>query len=182
MVFIHDTIVARQLGAGDRRADRADPRRARAADVPAAEVDAGDAAAGSADQRAEREVQGRQTAPAAGADEILPREQNQSFGILPAAAAAAAGLHLAVLHAAHGPEEAHLRRTAPRSTWLQLGHPTSEAARYHDRRSHATSSRCAHLPDEVHRIDALPEGARPPRVGEVPLHPRHHQQGDAASR
>ena len=41
----------RQLGPGDRRPDRADPRRARAADVPAAEVDAGDAAARAADRR-----------------------------------------------------------------------------------------------------------------------------------
>ena len=65
-----------------------------------------------ADKRAEREVQGGQTAPAAGDDEILPGDKNQPIGILPAAAAAAAGLHLAVLHAAHGPQEAHLRPAA----------------------------------------------------------------------
>ena len=38
----------RQLGPGDRRADRADPRDPRAADLQAAEVDAGNAAAGAA--------------------------------------------------------------------------------------------------------------------------------------
>ncbi len=80
--------------------------------LQAAEVDAGDAAAGAADERAQREVQGRQTAPAAGDHELLPGEQNQPARLLPAAAAAAAGLHLAVLHAADGPEEAHLRPAA----------------------------------------------------------------------
>ena len=61
-----------------------------------------------ADAGDQRALQGRQTAPAAGADEVLPGEQNQPAGLLPAAAAAAARVHLAVLHAAHGPEEAHL--------------------------------------------------------------------------
>ena len=41
----------RQLGAGDRGADGADPRGARAADLQAAEVDAGDAAPGAPDRR-----------------------------------------------------------------------------------------------------------------------------------
>ena len=43
---------------------------------------------------------------------LLPGEQNQPVRLLPAAAAAAAGVHLAVLHAAHGPQEAHLRAAA----------------------------------------------------------------------
>ena len=74
-----------QLGAGDRGADRADPRDPRAADLQAAEVDAGDAAAGAADEGDKREVQGGQTAPAAGDHEVLPGEQNQPAGLLPAA-------------------------------------------------------------------------------------------------
>ena len=46
MVFIHAHIVGGQLGTRDRRADGADPRGPGAADLQAAEVDAGDAAAG----------------------------------------------------------------------------------------------------------------------------------------
>src|SRR5204862_928496 len=85
-----------------------------AADLQAAEVDAGDAAPRPRDAGAQREVQGGQAAPAAGAHEVLPRAQNQPARVVSAAAAPAARLHLAVLHAAYGSEVRHLRKAAAR--------------------------------------------------------------------
>ena len=143
MVFIHATSWS-GAGARDRGADRADPRGAGATDLQAAEVDAGNAAAGAGDQRAEREVQGGQTAPAAGDHEVLPGEQNQSPGLLPAAAAAAAGVHLAVLHAAHGPEDRHLRAAAASPTTTRCTAP----ARLRPRAPCAQES---HVPTQVRR-------------------------------
>src|SRR5205807_932134 len=84
------------------------------------------------------EVQGRQAAPAAGADEVLPGEQNQSVRLLPAARAAAARIHLAVLHAAHRPEEAHLWQE-PRRT-LQRAPPCGDF----ERRAPAFEIPCEH--------------------------------------
>ena len=122
-------------------------------------MDAGDAAAGAADQRAEREVQGRQTAPAAGDHEVLPGEQDQPACLLPAARPAAAGVHLALLHAADRPEARHLR-------------PAAEAVlpRRALRRPHLR------YPGEGLGGNGLQR--RLPRLGQVPVHPRHHRQGD----
>ena len=54
------------------------------------------------------EVQGGQAAPAAGDDEVLQGEQRQPFELLPTARRAAAGLRLAVLHAAQEPARGYL--------------------------------------------------------------------------
>ena len=75
-----------------------------------------------ADQGAAGEVQGRPSAPEPGDDEVLPGEQGQPVRVVPAPGAAAAGVLLAVLHAAQGPEDRHLRSRGahpggrPRST------------------------------------------------------------------
>ena len=171
MVFIHDNVVGGSWGAGDRRADGADPRGARAADLPAAEGDAGDAAAVSADRGAEREVQGRQTAPAAGDHGVLPGEQNQPAGVVPAAAAAAAGVHLAVLHAAHRPEARHLWQAAARPLLERAGAPDPAQRRNPGERGDAR--RNAHqrpVGNQLQRGGAA--------LGEVPVPAGHHRKGD----
>ncbi len=115
---------------------------------------------------AEREVQGGQTAPAAGDDEVLPGEQNQSFGILPAAAAAAAGVHLAVLHAAHGPEDAT-------SAGRQLREFYGSRITQRNPRTRPCHVRRTQL--QGHREIELQHGRA--ALGEVPVPAGHHEQG-----
>src|SRR3954469_12629356 len=89
------------VGVVDRRADGARPDRAGAPDRPPDPLDAGDAGAHARDEGDPAEVQGRQEAPAGRADEVLPREQDQSRGVLPAAARSDPGFLCALLR----PEE-----------------------------------------------------------------------------
>ena len=99
LVFFHDN-VGLSWGTVDHRPDRracgCDPA-AGAQPVP---LHAGPAEARPGDEEAAGEVQGRQAAAQPGDDEVLPGEQGEPVRVLPAAGAADAGLHLAVLHAA----------------------------------------------------------------------------------
>ena len=80
------------------------------------------------------EVQGRQAAPAAGDHEVLPGEQGQPLASCLPLVAAAAGLHLAVLHAAHGPAAGHLPGTTARKAWHDVPRHTARRRRRRDRR------------------------------------------------
>src|SRR6185312_14932602 len=84
------------VGVVDRRADGHRPPAARAADGQADPLDAEPAAPRAADEGDPEEVQGRQEAPAGRADEVLPREQHQPGLVVPTAAGAVPGLHLAL--------------------------------------------------------------------------------------
>ena len=96
------------MGAVDHRADDRRAPRPPSADAAPVQVHAGAAEAPARDQEAAGQVQGRQAAPESGDDEVLPGEQGQSPGLLPSADRADAGLHLALLHAAEGPQARHL--------------------------------------------------------------------------
>ena len=88
------------------------------------------AAAPAGDEGDPGEVQGRQAAPAAGDDEVLQGEQRQPAGLVSADGGPAAGLHLAVLHAAPEPARRYLpaacRPLTSRRTWRRI---TSRFAR-----------------------------------------------------
>src|SRR5436305_2044414 len=68
--------------------------------VPAGPLDAGTSAAGAGNEAAPGALQGRQAAPAAGDDEVLPGARSESAWLVPPARAAAAVLLLALLPAA----------------------------------------------------------------------------------
>ena len=82
-IWFHDT-VGLTLGVVDRRAhrDRADP--ARAGHGEADPLDAEPAGARAGDEGDPAEVEARQAAPERGADEVLPGEQDQPGGLVPA--------------------------------------------------------------------------------------------------
>ena len=97
-----------QLGHLDHRADAARARRAAPRHLQVVEVDDPAAAARAADEGDAEEVQGGPAAPAAGDDEVLPRELGQPVRLLPADDRAAAGVPVALLHAARRPPVRHL--------------------------------------------------------------------------
>ena len=87
------------VGVVDRRHDGRRPDAARAADDPADPLDAVAAEARAADEGDPEEVQARPAEAERRADEVLPGEQDQPGCLVPADAAAAAGLHRPLLHA-----------------------------------------------------------------------------------
>ena len=101
------------MGDVDHRPDHRGARGADPTDAEAVQVDAEPAAPAARDQGDPGQVQGRQAASEPGDDEVLPGEQGQSPGLLPTARLPAARLPGAVLHAADGPQEGHLRRVLP---------------------------------------------------------------------
>ncbi|CAA9534579.1 MAG: Inner membrane protein translocase component YidC, long form, partial [uncultured Solirubrobacteraceae bacterium] len=102
-----------RLGRRDRGADRGRAGRPAPARVQAVPVDAGDGPAAARDQGAAGEVQGRPRAPQPGDDEVLPGEQGQPAGLLPADHRAAPGVPRALLHAAGGSAARHLPEEEP---------------------------------------------------------------------
>src|SRR5436190_7588665 len=106
------------LGVGDRHAHgaRADPARAARDQADPLHADAAEARAG--DEGDPAEVQARQAAPAGRADEVLPRDQGQSRGVVPAARAPTPGLLRALLRA-----EGLLEASAERVTLVDGDRP-----------------------------------------------------------
>src|SRR6185437_12779319 len=76
------------VGVVDRRVDGDRPDAARAVDGQADPLDAEPAALRAADEGDPEEIQGRQEAAERRADEVLPREQRQPGGVVPADARA----------------------------------------------------------------------------------------------
>ena len=136
------------MGLVDRGDDDRDPRRDAAADVQAVSLDAASAAAHAGAEVDPGQVQGRQAAPAAGGHEVLQGEQRQPVGLLSPAGRAAAGVHLALLHAARGPANQHLPE-----------HP-------------------ACLPGFAPRVVGAHDSLWPEQRRELPVHLGHHEQGD----
>src|SRR3954471_4129166 len=96
------------MGSRDHRADGADPLAAAAADAQAVALDVPDGPVHAGDQKTARQARLGPAAPAAGDAGVLQGEQDQPARVGPAGAGAAAGLPLAVLHAAHRPAARHL--------------------------------------------------------------------------
>ena len=103
--FFHDDLGLR-LGHVDHRADRAGAGGPAPRHLQVVEVDDPAAAARAADEGDAEEVQAGPAAPAAGDDEVLPRELGQPVRLLPADDRAAAGVPGALLHAAGRPPAA----------------------------------------------------------------------------
>ena len=101
------------MGHVDRLPDAAGAGDPAPGDVQVVEVDDPPAAAGAADEGDPDEVQGRPAAPAAGDDEVLPGELGQPVRLLPPDGRAAAGVPVALLHAAHRPAARHLPGRQP---------------------------------------------------------------------
>ena len=96
------------MGSRDHRAHAAPPLAPAAADAQAAALDVPDGPVHATDQEAARQARLGPAAPAAGDAGVLQGEQDQPARVGPAGAGAAAGLPLAVLHAAHRPAARHL--------------------------------------------------------------------------
>ena len=96
--FFH-TSFGSDVGVGDRRHDGPRPDGPRAADDPAAPLDAVAPGARAGDEADPAEVQARQGEAERRAHEVLPGEQDQPGCVVPADAPAAPGLHRALLHA-----------------------------------------------------------------------------------
>src|SRR4051812_39834499 len=101
------------MGHVDRLPDPAGAGDPAAGHLQVVEVDDPAAAAGAADEGDPDEVQGRPAAPAAGDDEVLPGELGQPVRLLPPDGRAAAGVPVALLHAAHRPAARHLPGRQP---------------------------------------------------------------------
>ena len=102
-----------RVGLVDRRADAAGAGDPAAGHLQVVEVDDPAAAARAADEGAADEVQGRPAAHPAGDDEVLSGEPGQPVRVLPPDGRAAAGLPVALLHAAHRPAARHLPGRQP---------------------------------------------------------------------
>ena len=159
------------VGVVDRRADHSGPAPARAADGSADPFDAEPSAPRAADEGDPEEVQGRQEAPAGRADEVLPREQHQSGGVLYSATGPASGLLRAL------PRSQALPASAGRQPLLARAH------RHHEEgvgRLGAGARR--RVRGEPARVELLHERRnRRSRPADHPLHhagrlhPVHHQ-------
>ena len=93
------------------------------------------------------------------------------LGLLPALRPAAAGVHLALLHAADRPEVRHLRPAAARA--LHAGTAPPDHVEQPDPRKgrpcHGPHGRGADRNRLQRRLSGL---------GQIPVHPGHHRQGD----
>src|SRR3954469_103893 len=97
----------------DRRPDAPGAWAPAARDVQVVEVDDPAAAARAGDEGDAEEVQGGPAAPPAGDDEVLQGEPGQPVRLLSPDGRAAAGLLVALLHAAHRPAARHLPGRQP---------------------------------------------------------------------
>ena len=99
-----------------------------------------------ADEGASEQVQGRQAAPAAGVHEVLQGEPGQPAGLLSPTRRAAAGLHLALLHAALDPADRYLSAEPARGTAHRRNGRRS-AMRTRSRAGPTTARRFLFIPD-----------------------------------